>query len=63
MYFHELLSELKGLNAQWKNQDFRYTKEQQQRYDMLIELRRARVNYFYENNLVSKGNKTSTTNK
>lgn len=63
MYFHEILSELKNLNAQWKMQDFRFTKEQKEKYQELLELRRARVNYFYENGLVSKGNKTSTSNK
>lgn len=63
MYFHEILSELKNLNAQWKMQDFRFTKEQKEKYQELLELRRARVNYFYENGLVSKGNKTSSSNK
>lgn len=63
MKFHELLKELSDLRIEWKKQDFKFTKEQKERYELLQELRRARVNYFYENGLVSKGGKSSTQDK
>lgn len=53
MYFHDILRRMNDLRAAWKLQDFKYTKEQQEEYDMLLELRRARVAYFYENGLVA----------
>lgn len=53
MYFHDILRRLNDLRAAWKIQDFKFTKEQQEEYDMLRELRRARVAYFYENGLVA----------
>lgn len=59
MYFHEILHRLNDLRAVWKNQDFKFTKEQSSEFEMLQELRRARVNYFYENGLVSTGKKSS----
>lgn len=63
MKFHELLKELQNLRVEWRRQDFKFTKEQKQRYEFLQELRRARVNYFYENGLVSKGGKSSSRDK
>ena len=51
----EVLKQLKELNEEWRNQSFKYTPEQQIRYDRLIQLRRDRVKYFYANDLVSKG--------
>lgn len=52
MYFHTILHQLNDLKQQWKKQDFILTKEQKKEYDNLLELRRARVSYFYENGLV-----------
>ena len=43
------------LRETWRKQDFKYTKEQQEQYDILIAARRERVKYFYDNGLVSKG--------
>ena len=43
------------LRDTWRRQDFKYTKEQQEQYDILIAARRERVKYFYANGLVSKG--------
>jgi hypothetical protein len=63
MKFHELLKELQNLRVEWRRQDFKFTKEQKQRYEFLQELRRARVSYFYENGLVSKGGKSSSQDK
>lgn len=50
-----VLPHLQELRATWKVQDFRFTKDQQEQYDMLMQARRERVKYFYENNLVQKG--------
>ena len=51
----EVLKRLKELNEEWRKQNFQYTPEQQKQYDNLIKLRRERVKYFYDNDLVSKG--------
>tara|TARA_B100000085_G_scaffold283635_1_gene314753 strand:+ start:923 stop:1144 length:222 start_codon:yes stop_codon:yes gene_type:complete len=50
-----VLPHLQELRATWKVQDFRFTKDQQEQYDMLMQARRERVKYFYENDLVQKG--------
>ena len=36
-------------------QTFKFTSEQQKEYDNLKQLRRERVKYFYDNDLVFKG--------
>ena len=51
----EVLKQLKELKEEWRNKSFKYTPEQQKEYDRLIQLRRDRVKYFYDNDLVSKG--------
>ena len=51
----QVLKELKELKEEWRKQNFQYTSEQQKRYDNLMQLRRERVKYFYDNDLVSKG--------
>jgi len=51
----EVLKQLKELNEEWRKQNFKYTPEQQKDYDKLIKLRRERVKYFYDNDLVFKG--------
>jgi hypothetical protein len=38
-------------------QNFTYTKDQQQKYDMLLQARRERVAFFYETDRVHKGPK------
>ena len=43
------------LRETWRRQNFTFTKEQQEEYDILLNARRERVKYFYENDLVSKG--------
>ena len=53
----EVLKQLNGLRESWRKQSFSYTTEQQKQYDNLIQLRRERVKYFYDNGLVSKGGK------
>lgn len=54
-----VLPHLRELEATWRRQEFKYTKQQQEEYDLLISARRARVAYFYENDLVSVGSKAS----
>ena len=51
----EILKRIKELNKVWREQNFVYTPEQQAEFDQLKRLRRERVKYFYENDLVSKG--------
>jgi len=43
------------LRETWRRQNFTFTKEQQEEYDILLAARRERVKYFYDNDLVSKG--------
>jgi len=54
-----VLPHLKELRDAWRRQDFRFTKEQQEEYDMLIVARRERVKYFYDNDLVCKVSKSA----
>ena len=51
----QVLKRLKELKEDYTRQCFKYTPEQQKEYDRLIKLRRERVKYFYDNDLVSKG--------
>jgi hypothetical protein len=53
-----VLPHLKELRDAWRRQDFKFTKQQQEEYDLLIVARRERVKYFYDNGLVSKGGKS-----
>ena len=53
----EVLKQLNELRESWRKQSFSYTTEQQKQYDNLIQLRRERDKYFYDNGLVSKGGK------
>tara|TARA_B100000214_G_C23462346_1_gene398903 strand:- start:149 stop:358 length:210 start_codon:yes stop_codon:yes gene_type:complete len=52
-----VLKEMKELRESWRKQGFRYTTEQQTRYDELLKLRRKRVKYFIDNDKVQKGPK------
>jgi len=47
----ETLRELQSLQKQWRKQDFKYTPEQQARYDDLLAFRRSFVTKFYEDGL------------
>ena len=44
---------MQDLRKAWKAQDFRYTREQKEQYEMLLQLRRARVVQFYEEGKVA----------
>jgi hypothetical protein len=50
-----VLPHLQELRDAWRRQDFCFTKQQKEEYDILIAARRERVKYFYDNGLVSKG--------
>ena len=52
-----VLPHLQELRDTWREQDFRYTKEQQEQFDMLMQARRERVKWFYETNRVQIGPK------
>jgi hypothetical protein len=55
MKHHVVLQELDNLKKSYKLQGFRYTQEQQARYDELLKLRRARVADLYATDRVSFG--------
>tara|TARA_B100001250_G_scaffold166358_1_gene143202 strand:- start:336 stop:533 length:198 start_codon:yes stop_codon:yes gene_type:complete len=61
----EVLKQMKELKETWSKQNFRFSKEQQAEYDRLLQLRRERVKYMHDNNLVWKGpnKKTVETSK
>ena len=48
---------MKTFARTWRQQDFRFTKDQQEQYDMLMQARRERVAFFYESNRVQVGPK------
>lgn len=50
-----ILPHLKELRNAWRKQDFTFTKQQQEEYDILIETRRERVKQFYKEGRVFKG--------
>lgn len=54
-----VLPYLKQLNLDWRKQDFRFTKEQKEEYDILLAARRERVKEFYETGRVCKSNAKS----
>ena len=49
---------MRELKEAWRRQAFKYTNEQQKRYDELLKLRRERVKEMYANDLVHKGGTT-----
>lgn len=50
-----VLPHLNELKETYRRQDFSFTKQQQEEYNILLQARRERVKYFYANGLVSKG--------
>jgi hypothetical protein len=57
----EVLKSLKELRIIWRKQSFSYTVEQQAEYDRLVALRRERVKYLYDNDMVYKGGTKQAT--
>ncbi len=43
-----VLPHLNELKDAWRRQDFKFTKQQQEEYDMLLQARRERVKYHYK---------------
>ena len=50
-----VLTELTQMKKVYKDQNFTFTKDQQSKYDELLELRRAFVTYWKENGMVWVG--------
>jgi hypothetical protein len=50
-----VLPHLKELQIAWRKQDFIFTAQQQEEYDLLIATRRQRVRQFYAEGRVFKG--------
>ena len=51
----QVLKRLNELRKVYQEQTFKFTSEQQKEYDNLKKVRRERVKYFYDNDLVFKG--------
>ena len=51
----QVIKRLNELRKVYQEQTFKFTSEQQKEYDNLKEVRRERVKYFYDNDLVWKG--------
>ena len=51
----QVIKRLNELRKVYQEQTFKFTSEQQKEYDNLKELRRERVKYFHDNDLVFKG--------
>ena len=51
----DVIKQINELREVWREQNFLFTPEQQAQFNDLKQLRRERVKYFYENDLVSKG--------
>ena len=54
-----VLPHIQELKDTWRRQDFTFTKQQQEEYDLLIATRRERVKYFYDNDMVCKISKSA----
>jgi hypothetical protein len=54
-----VLPHIREMKESWRRQDFTYTKQQQEEYNLLIAARRERVKYFYDNDMVCKISKSA----
>ena len=54
-----VLPHLKELRADWRKQNFNFTKEQKEKYELLTLARYERIRFFKENDLIAKGPKVS----
>ena len=55
----EIIYQLRELQDVWRKNNFQLNEGQQVTYDKLLQLRRERVRFFYNNNLVFKGSKAA----
>jgi hypothetical protein len=56
-----ILIHLNEIKDEWRRQDFNLTKEQKEKYEILLYARRERVKQFYAEGRVSKGAKSTDT--
>ena len=54
-----VLPHIREMKETWRRQDFTFTKQQQEEYDLLLAARRERVKYFYDNDMVCKMSKSA----
>ena len=54
-----VLPHMVELRETWRRQNFIFTKEQQEEYDMLMQARKERVRWFYETKRVQVGPKVT----
>ena len=54
-----VLPHIQELKEAWRRQDFVFTKQQQEEYDLLLATRRERVKWFYETDRVCKISKSA----
>ena len=52
-----VLHHLDDMKEIWRRQDFKFTKDQQERYDLLLQTLQERVKFFYDSNRVQRGPK------
>ena len=52
-----VLVHLRELQTEFRNQDFKFNKEQSEKYQLLLSIRREQVKQFYKDGRVSKGRK------
>lgn len=50
-----ILPHLQDLQKVWREQDFTFTKDQKEQYELLLQTRRERVSQFYAEDRVFKG--------
>lgn len=55
----EILYQMRELQQIWRDNNFVLNEGQKVTYDRLLQLRRERVKFMYDNNMVSKGSKSS----
>jgi hypothetical protein len=54
-----ILHHLRELQVKWRQQDFNFSKSQQEEYDILLTARRERVVGFHKDGRVFKGSKAA----
>ena len=54
-----VLPHLNELKDAWRRQDFKFTKQQSEEYELLLQARRERVKWFYETDRVCKISKSA----
>ena len=55
MSYASVLYEMQAIREEWRRNDYTYSEGQKDRYDFLLEVRRARVAQFYADDRVYVG--------